>query len=128
MWPFLMFGWQVERRVIRRCSPFLEGVTLKSTTNLATNDWKVVPDIWKSSADKYGDRVALVDPYHEPTSEMTYRQVPVCIPHKAISLKSIPLILFFLFSWFLSKYSLCIFGYWRNEIFLKSQNCVSLYS
>ncbi|XP_039122411.1 probable acyl-activating enzyme 16, chloroplastic isoform X2 [Dioscorea cayenensis subsp. rotundata] len=66
---------EVERRVIRRCSPFLEGVTLKSTTNLATNDWKVVPDIWKSSADKYGDRVALVDPYHEPTSEMTYRQL-----------------------------------------------------
>ncbi|KAH7684861.1 long-chain acyl-CoA synthetase protein [Dioscorea alata] len=66
---------EVERRVIRRCSPFLEGVTLKSTTNLATNDWKAVPDIWKTSADKYGDRVALVDPYHEPSSDMTYKQL-----------------------------------------------------
>ncbi|KAM0932137.1 putative long-chain-fatty-acid--[acyl-carrier-protein] ligase [Dioscorea sansibarensis] len=66
---------EVEWRVIRKCSPFLEGATLKSTTNLATNDWKVVPDIWKSSADKYGDRVALVDPYHEPPSEMTYKQL-----------------------------------------------------
>ncbi|KAJ0972402.1 hypothetical protein J5N97_020361 [Dioscorea zingiberensis] len=66
---------EVNRLVIRRYSPLLEGAMLKSTTNLATNDWKAVPDIWKSSAERYGDRVALVDPYHEPPSKMTYKQL-----------------------------------------------------
>ena len=42
---------------------------------MASNEWKDVPDIWRSSAEKYGDKIALVDPYHDPPSTMTYKQV-----------------------------------------------------
>jgi long-chain acyl-CoA synthetase len=42
---------------------------------LSSNEWKSVPDIWRSSVEKYGDRVAVVDPYHDPPSTFTYRQV-----------------------------------------------------
>lgn len=40
-----------------------------------SNEWKAVPDIWRSSAEKYGDKVALVDPYHDPPLKLTYNQV-----------------------------------------------------
>jgi hypothetical protein len=64
---------------IRKCSPFLESSLLFGNNNnndaLASNEWKTVPDIWKSSAEKYGDKVALVDPYHDPPSTITYKQV-----------------------------------------------------
>lgn len=46
---------------------------------LRSNEWKAVPDIWRSSAEKYGDRVAVVDPYHDPPSTFTYRQVKFLI-------------------------------------------------
>ncbi|KAG2406925.1 acyl-activating enzyme 16 [Vigna angularis] len=39
------------------------------------DEWKTVPDIWRSSAEKYGDKIALVDPYHDPPSTMTYKQL-----------------------------------------------------
>jgi long-chain acyl-CoA synthetase len=42
---------------------------------LSSNEWKSVPDIWRSSVEKYGDRVAVVDPYHDPPSTFTYRQL-----------------------------------------------------
>ena len=42
---------------------------------MVSDEWKAVPDIWMSSAEKYGDRVAVVDPYHDPPSTMTYKQV-----------------------------------------------------
>lgn len=42
---------------------------------MASDEWKAVPDIWRSSAEKYGDKIALVDPYHDPPSTMTYKQV-----------------------------------------------------
>ena len=60
---------------IRRCSPFLESSLLSGSGALASDQWKAVPDIWRSSAEKYGDRIALVDPYHDPPSSMTYNQV-----------------------------------------------------
>jgi long-chain acyl-CoA synthetase len=60
---------------IRRYSPFLESSLLSCNDALASDEWKAVPDIWRSSADKYGDRVAVVDPYHSPPSQMTYKQV-----------------------------------------------------
>ncbi|XP_020517912.1 probable acyl-activating enzyme 16, chloroplastic isoform X2 [Amborella trichopoda] len=59
---------------VKKCSPLLES-TLLSGSNFLTPTWKAVPDIWKSSADKYGDQVALVDPYHDPPSKMTYKQL-----------------------------------------------------
>ncbi|XP_008794653.4 LOW QUALITY PROTEIN: probable acyl-activating enzyme 16, chloroplastic [Phoenix dactylifera] len=66
---------ELEHPVRRRCSPFLESALLPSANNLTLDEWKAVPDIWKSTAEKYGDRVALVDPYHEPPSKLTYKQL-----------------------------------------------------
>lgn len=43
--------------------------------DLIVHEWKAVPDIWRTAAEKYADRVALVDPYHEPPSELTYKQL-----------------------------------------------------
>lgn len=60
---------------MRRCSPFLESVFLSSDGVMGSREWKTVPDIWRSSAEKFGDRVAVVDPYHDPPSTMTYKQV-----------------------------------------------------
>ncbi|CAN7015590.1 unnamed protein product [Brassica oleracea var. botrytis] len=42
---------------------------------LSYSEWKAVPDIWRSSAEKYGDRIALVDPYHDPPLKLTYNQL-----------------------------------------------------
>ncbi|CAI8618568.1 unnamed protein product [Vicia faba] len=59
----------------RKCSPFLQGSLLSGNKD----DWRAVPDIWKSSADKYGDKVALLDPYHDPPSAITYKQLEQAI-------------------------------------------------
>nr|CAD1820434.1 unnamed protein product [Ananas comosus var. bracteatus] len=59
----------------RRCSPFLESAVWPAGNNLASPEWQSVPDIWRSSAEKFGDRVALVDPYHKPPSQLTYNQL-----------------------------------------------------
>ncbi|KAH7572986.1 hypothetical protein JRO89_XS03G0047000 [Xanthoceras sorbifolium] len=66
---------KTEEMQIRRCPPLLERTSLSSNGALASDEWKAVPDIWRSSAEKYGDRVALVDPYHDPPSNMTYKQL-----------------------------------------------------
>ncbi|CAN1325104.1 Probable acyl-activating enzyme 16, chloroplastic [Linum perenne] len=63
-----------EDSKIRRCSPFLER-TLLSGSGLDSDEWRAVPDIWRSIAEKYGDRVALVDPYHHPPTSMTYKEL-----------------------------------------------------
>ncbi|OMP09474.1 AMP-dependent synthetase/ligase [Corchorus olitorius] len=60
---------------IRKCSPLLEKASLPNNGSVVSNEWKAVPDIWRTSAEKYGDRVALVDPYHDPPSTMTYKQL-----------------------------------------------------
>ncbi|XP_022964383.1 long-chain-fatty-acid--[acyl-carrier-protein] ligase AEE15, chloroplastic-like isoform X2 [Cucurbita moschata] len=36
---------------------------------------ELVPDIWRFSAERYGDRVALLDPYHNHASKITYKQI-----------------------------------------------------
>lgn len=60
---------------IRKYSPFLESALLDGNGALAAGEWQAVPDIWRTSAEKYGDHVALIDPYHDPPSSMTYKQV-----------------------------------------------------
>ncbi|KAF7133387.1 hypothetical protein RHSIM_Rhsim09G0061500 [Rhododendron simsii] len=65
---------KTEEVQIRRRSPFLESLFLSGDGVVASREWKTVPDIWRSSAEKFGDRVALVDPYHDPPSTMTYKQ------------------------------------------------------
>jgi len=57
----------------------LESEFLPNGGALSTSEWRAVPDIWRSTAEKYGDRVALVDPYHDPPSELTYKQVKYSI-------------------------------------------------
>ncbi|THG12775.1 hypothetical protein TEA_028994 [Camellia sinensis var. sinensis] len=63
-----------EEMKIRKCSPFLESVFLSGDGVLVSSEWNTVPDIWRSSAERFGDRVALVDPYHDPPLTMTYKQ------------------------------------------------------
>ncbi|CAL5413923.1 unnamed protein product [Camellia sinensis] len=64
-----------EEMQIRKCSPFLESVFLSGDGVLVSSEWNTVPDIWRSSAERFGDRVALVDPYHDPPLTMTYKQI-----------------------------------------------------
>lgn len=40
-----------------------------------SSDWKAVPDIWRTAAEKFADRIAMIDSYHEPPLELTYKQV-----------------------------------------------------
>lgn len=71
---FMVFV-QTDEKQMRRYSPILEGALLSSGDGLASDEWTAVPDIWRFSAEKYGDRIALVDPYHDPPSNITYNQV-----------------------------------------------------
>lgn len=59
----------------RKYSPFLESSLLSANGALACHEWRAVPDIWRSSADKYGDQIAVIDPYHNPPSKMTYKEL-----------------------------------------------------
>ncbi|XP_024628002.1 probable acyl-activating enzyme 16, chloroplastic isoform X2 [Medicago truncatula] len=83
-------------QIIRKCSPFLESSMLVGNNNNNNNaavdsshEWKVVPDIWRSSAEKYGDKVALVDQYHHPPSTITYNQLEQAILDYAEGLRVI---------------------------------------
>ncbi|RDY06865.1 putative acyl-activating enzyme 16, chloroplastic, partial [Mucuna pruriens] len=69
------FESKTEETLTRRCSPFLESSLLSGDGAVASDEWKAVPDIWRSSSEKYGEKVALVDPYHDPPSTMTYKQL-----------------------------------------------------
>ncbi|XP_056690955.1 long-chain-fatty-acid--[acyl-carrier-protein] ligase AEE15, chloroplastic isoform X2 [Spinacia oleracea] len=40
-----------------------------------SSDWKAVPDIWRTAAEKFADRIAMIDSYHEPPLELTYKQL-----------------------------------------------------
>ncbi|KAK9933009.1 hypothetical protein M0R45_020223 [Rubus argutus] len=66
---------RTEETKIRRYSPFLESASLDGNDSLVPDDWQAVPDIWRSSAEKYGDLIALTDPYHDPPSSLTYKQL-----------------------------------------------------
>ncbi|KAF7076272.1 hypothetical protein CFC21_080948 [Triticum aestivum] len=59
----------------RKCSPLLDSALLPGGSELAVHEWKAVPDIWRTAAEKYADLVALVDPYHDPPSKLTYKQL-----------------------------------------------------
>lgn len=57
----------------RKCAPLLENVSEDLPSGPA--EWKAVPDIWKTAAERYGDRVALVDPHRQPPAQITYKQL-----------------------------------------------------
>jgi len=65
----------LQEKEVKPSSPFLESSSFSGDAALRSSEWKAVPDIWRSSAEKYGDRVALVDPYHDPPLKLTYKQV-----------------------------------------------------
>ncbi|KAK9933008.1 hypothetical protein M0R45_020222 [Rubus argutus] len=66
---------KTEEVQIRKYSPFLESALLDGNGASVADEWQAVPDIWRTSAEKYGDHVALTDPYHDPPSSMTYKQL-----------------------------------------------------
>ncbi|KXG37146.1 probable acyl-activating enzyme 16, chloroplastic [Sorghum bicolor] len=65
----------LEHQVRRKCSPLLESVLLPGGSDSTVHEWKAVPDIWRTAAEKYADLVAVIDPYHEPPTEWTYTQL-----------------------------------------------------
>ncbi|KAK4483348.1 hypothetical protein RD792_010534 [Penstemon davidsonii] len=62
---------------IRKFAPILESVleSGNGVVEVPSNEWETVPDIWRTCAQKFGDRVALVDPYHDPPTNTTYNQL-----------------------------------------------------
>ncbi|KAG6431469.1 hypothetical protein SASPL_109548 [Salvia splendens] len=60
---------------IRKFAPVLEREIASGNEILQSNEWKTVPDIWRTCAEKFGDRVALMDHYHDPPTNMTYKQL-----------------------------------------------------
>ncbi|XP_076916654.1 putative acyl-activating enzyme 16, chloroplastic [Bidens hawaiensis] len=65
---------KAEEKQVRKYSPLLES-PYRSENNVSTAELKVIPDIWRYAAEKFGDRVALVDPHHDPPTNITYKQV-----------------------------------------------------
>ncbi|KAI7752166.1 hypothetical protein M8C21_022758 [Ambrosia artemisiifolia] len=63
-----------EEKQVRKYSPLLES-PFPLEHNVSTTEFKTIPDIWRSAAERFGDRVALVDPHHDPPTNMTYKQV-----------------------------------------------------
>lgn len=62
--------------VVRKVAPLLERAVLSSGEQAeVSSEWKAVPDIWKTAAENYGDRIALVDPHHTPATEVSYKEV-----------------------------------------------------
>ncbi|CAN6321975.1 unnamed protein product [Urochloa humidicola] len=59
----------------RKCSPLLESVLVPGGSDLSVHEWKAVPDIWRTAAEKYPDLIAVIDPYHDPPTEWTYTQL-----------------------------------------------------
>lgn len=79
---------KTEEKQVRKYSPLLESQPL-SENNVSTAELKAIPDIWRSSAERFGDRVALVDPHHDPPTNMTYKQLEQDILHFSEGLRVI---------------------------------------
>ncbi|XP_020678970.1 probable acyl-activating enzyme 16, chloroplastic [Dendrobium catenatum] len=76
IWRPRTFATSEARHALRRkCSPLLDAALLSNSSALSSNEWRAVPDIWKSATEKYGHRTAVVDLYHDPPTELTYRQL-----------------------------------------------------
>ncbi|XP_023548745.1 probable acyl-activating enzyme 16, chloroplastic isoform X1 [Cucurbita pepo subsp. pepo] len=80
---------ETETLQLRRYSPLLESSFVPGNSATVSDDWQAVPDIWRSSAERYGDRVALVDPYHNPASKMTYKELEQSILNFSEGLRAI---------------------------------------
>ncbi|KAL0538165.1 hypothetical protein IC582_027167 [Cucumis melo] len=80
---------KTETLQLRRYSPLLESSFVPGTSATVSDEWQAVPDIWRSSAERYGDRIALVDPYHNPASKMTYKELEQSILNFSEGLRAI---------------------------------------
>ncbi|CAL0333093.1 unnamed protein product [Lupinus luteus] len=80
---------KTEKVEIRKCCPLLQSSLLSGNGAATTDEWKTVPDIWRSSAEKYGHKIALVDPYHDPPTTLTYNQLKEAILDFTEGLRSI---------------------------------------
>ncbi|KAG6575211.1 putative acyl-activating enzyme 16, chloroplastic, partial [Cucurbita argyrosperma subsp. sororia] len=80
---------KTETLQLRRYSPLLESSFVPGNSATVSDEWQAVPDIWRSSAERYGDRVALVDPYHNPASKMTYKELEQSILNFSEGLRAI---------------------------------------
>ncbi|CAM6027280.1 unnamed protein product [Sphagnum balticum] len=66
----------VERA--RKCAPLLENFRAQDLPS-SSSEWRAVPDIWKTTAELYGDHIALLDPHHNPPTQVTYKQLEQAI-------------------------------------------------
>ncbi|VFR01167.1 unnamed protein product [Cuscuta campestris] len=76
---------------VRKFSPILENMFLSENELKQSTEWKVVPDIWKTASEKFGNQVALVDHYHNPPTSLSYKQLEVEIVSFAEGLRDIGL-------------------------------------
>nr|GMD59897.1 probable acyl-activating enzyme 16, chloroplastic [Ipomoea batatas] len=60
---------------IRKCSPILESILLSGNGLLSSSEWKTVPDIWKTTAEEFGNCIALMDPYHNPPTNLSFKEL-----------------------------------------------------
>ncbi|KAI5066181.1 hypothetical protein GOP47_0018805 [Adiantum capillus-veneris] len=65
---------EVEKKS-RKIALGLAGSTGQGNGLFPSSEWRALPDIWRTAAEKFGDRVALVDPHHHPFTTMTYTQL-----------------------------------------------------
>ncbi|XP_038874366.1 probable acyl-activating enzyme 16, chloroplastic [Benincasa hispida] len=80
---------KTETLQLRKYSPLLESSFVPGNSATVSDEWQAVPDIWRYSAERYGDRVALVDPYHNPASKMTYKELEQSILNFSEGLRAI---------------------------------------
>ncbi|KAK9808885.1 hypothetical protein WJX72_005702 [[Myrmecia] bisecta] len=56
-----------------------------------TLDFATIPEMWARLSEKHGDQLAVVDPHHSPSCELTYRELSTEITTFAAGLKSMGL-------------------------------------
>ncbi|XP_073284112.1 probable acyl-activating enzyme 16, chloroplastic isoform X1 [Primulina huaijiensis] len=66
---------ETKEMQIRKFSPMLESMLISGNGVLPSKEFTTVPDIWSTCAKKFGESLALIDPYHDPPTNMTYGQL-----------------------------------------------------
>ncbi|KAL2628786.1 hypothetical protein R1flu_013472 [Riccia fluitans] len=57
---------------VRKFAPLLE--PQQGGEVIGSNEWKAVPDFWRTAAEKFGDRLALIDRHHDPPTQLTFKE------------------------------------------------------
>ena len=53
----------------------ISGQEMEDDGQFVSTEWKAVPDILKTAAEQYRDRTVVINPHHDPPSQMTYKQL-----------------------------------------------------